>query len=283
MATRRPKTSKPVLSVEAAVIGMVALGAVSLLIENLDRILPVVLVGALFVLAWITWRELQKRKDIRALYDDLTNAIGEHENALISYFYQSRSKDQFGNLDDTRWQKHVDTFLRTKVVPDTANFASWRGSSLGHQAAEMVNKKTLALVEAHRMSNPLISVDVVTLTPSEYEHHCAAIIREAGWDVKVTQATRDGGADFVAEKNGWRLVAQCKRYAQPVGNKAVQEVHSAVRLYNGNIACVVAPSGFTRQAQTEAHSLSVHLLHHSTLAEFAARISGERIGRYLPN
>ncbi|WP_420794398.1 restriction endonuclease [Sphingosinicella microcystinivorans] len=95
-------------------------------------------------------------------------------------------------------------------------------------------------------------------------HHC-------GWSVQMTPATRDGGADFVAEKGRHRLVAQCKRYAQPVGNKAVQEVHSAVRLYHGTIACVIAPMGFTSQARREAHGLSVTLLHHSALKAFAEK------------
>jgi restriction system protein len=273
MAARRRKTSTSVFRQDEAVKALFVLGAIVVLIENLDRILPLFLISVVLMLAWLGWKHTQKVRNIKALHDDLTVAIGEHENALISYFHQSRSEDQFGNIDDNRWQKHVDTFLRTKIATHTSDFTSWRNSLLGKQAAEIVNAKTTALVEAHRISNPLASVDVGTLTPTEYEQHCAAILQEAGWNVRITQATRDGGADFVAEKNDWRLVAQCKRYAQPVGNKAVQEVNSAVRLYNGNIACVVAPSGFTRQAQTEAHSLSVHLLHHSTLADFAAKIT----------
>jgi restriction system protein len=123
-----------------------------------------------------------------------------------------------------------------------------------------------------RQSNSLTNIDTADLTPIEYERHCAEILQQHGWDIQLTQATRDGGADFIAEKADVRLVVQCKRYNHPVGNKAVQEITSAVRLYGGNVACVVAPNGYTRQAQNEATGLSVHLLHHSALPAFADKL-----------
>ena len=131
----------------------------------------------------------------------------------------------------------------------------------------------------NKVSNPLAQVDASSLTPTDYEHHCGEILTQCGWTVQLTQATRDGGADFVAEKDGHRLVAQCKRYAQPVGNKAVQEVHSAVHLYNGNVACVIAPMGFTAQARREAHSLQIGLLHHSALQAFAEQLESPVLSR----
>lgn len=226
----------------------------------------------------LIWNILDRKKRDRQddentkVFQRLENIIGFHENALISYYHQSRSKDYFGNIDETRWHGHINTFLQTQLTPDTQNFPAWRSSEVGKAAAAMVDRKTSAMIALHKQNNPLARVDVGALTPLEYERHCAELLNEAGWKIHMTPPTRDGGADFIAEKQSWRIVVQCKRYAEPVGNKAVQEVNSAVRLYQGNVACVVAPNGFTKQAQREAESLSVHLLHHSALLAFGDRI-----------
>ncbi len=59
---------------------------------------------------------------------------------------------------------------------------------------------------------------------SEYEEHCAEILRTAGWETRSTPKSGDQGVDIIAERDGIRIAIQCKNYKQPVGNKAVQEV-----------------------------------------------------------
>ena len=236
--------------------------------------------GLFFLIAVGAAIFLKFRQREKALFDDkIDNAMSLHENGLISYFHQTRSVDNFGNLDDAKWQAKVDIFLRTQVVAERSDYRAWRLTRQGQIAAEKVNKFTREKVAQNKVSNPLAQVDASSLTPTDYERLCGEILTQCGWTVQLTQATRDGGADFVAEKDGHRLVAQCKRYAQPVGNKAVQEVHSAVRLYNGNVACVIAPNGFTAQARREAHSLQIGLLHHSSLQAFAEQLESPVLNR----
>lgn len=273
MTTNRKQKNGPLDGVEKIAIPLAGFCAFGLILGNIEKLLPVLLALLIVPVIWFFWHQMRKRKKSEMLHERLICAIAAHENALISYFHQSRREDLFGNIDDAKWQEKINIFLKNNVVPEIQHFTKWRLTSSGQQAAHIVHAKTVALVEAHRQANPLACVDAATLTPMEYERHCAAILHEAGWVIKMTPATRDGGADFTAEKDQWRMVVQCKRYSQPVGNKAVQEINAAVRLYNGNIACVVAPTGFTRQAQTEAQTLSVHLLHHSSLPAFAQQIS----------
>jgi restriction system protein len=251
-----------------AVIALIAF----FLINNLEVIGIVFACFSLVGLGIFYLGRQRKRDQILALRKRLKEQVDENENALISYFRQSRSRDQFGNIDDRRWQVQIDTFLRTKVVPQEPNYTQWRKSDLGIQAAAMINRITMGLVDAQLHDNSFAKIDAFELTPSEYEHHCANILKAEGWAVNVTQASRDGGADFYAEKDGIRLVAQCKRYSTPVGNKAVQEVNSALRLYNGNFACVIAPMGFTKQARTEALGHSIQLLHHLELPSFSDKL-----------
>lgn len=162
-------------------------------------------------------------------------------------------------------------FLYHQVGVNDINIREFKNTQKCKKIIRQIENFIEREIRDREENNDLSTVDTSDLTPLEYEHYCADILRHCGWSVQMTPATRDGGADFIAEKGRNRLVAQCKRYAQPVGNKAVQEVHSAVRLYHGTAACVIAPMGFTSQARREAHGLSVALLHHSALKAFAEK------------
>ena len=274
MVTRRAKRkSAQVINFNDAVMLAVILGLVVIVINNASSFIVVAMLGMGGVAAWWFFKRSQRAAKEEKLFETISAAIKRHENALVSYYHQSRREDLFGNHEETPWHKRIDTFLRTQVVPDISDFPGWRSSLIGQKAAAMVHNATAELVTVHQATNPLARVDTADLTPLEYERHCAELLKAKGWTVQMTPATRDGGADFIAEKHGWRMIIQCKRYAQPVGNKAVQEVTSALLLYNGNVACVVAPTGFTRQAQHEAHAQKVELLHHSALPAFAERLA----------
>jgi restriction system protein len=274
MATRRAKKSKghsP--SLNQVGIGIAGFGAIALIANNpLAFAVLAMLALSAAAAAWYFIRSRRTAGHAR-LFASLSESIDLHENALVSYYNQSRSEDLFGNSDERRWQDKVDTFLEKQIVPNITDFTNWRRSKIGQQAAARVYEATALAVAIQRAASPLARVDATNLTPIEYEMHCAELLKASGWVVRTTPKTRDGGADLIAEKHDWRLIIQCKRYSQPVGNKAVQEVHSAKGLYNGNLACVVAPTGFTKQAQREAKSHSIHLLHHSALPAFAEQPS----------
>ena len=274
MAKRRQAQRKKTIPPDQAVGAAAIFGILYVALNNLSEILWAVLLGSVGLIAFIAFRYAARKADRASLEERLADLLDCHESALISYYHQSRREDLFGNCDESRWHERIDTFLKTQLVPGIADYAAWRGSEFGRKAASAVDRVTTEKIELHRQSNSLAQIDAFDLTPIEYEHYCADLLRERGWSIQLTPATRDGGADFVAEKGSFRVVVQCKRYSLPVGNKAVQEVTSAVQLYNGNVACVVAPSGYTRQAQSEATGLSVHLLHHSALPAFADRLAG---------
>lgn len=98
------------------------------------------------------------------------------------------------------------------------------------------------------------------MTPAEFEHYCAAVLREAKWRARVTQASGDQGVDIVAEKGGARIVLQCKKYSKPAGNRAVQEIVAAIAHEEAQRGVVVATGGYTRAARILAASNKVLLL-----------------------
>lgn len=95
----------------------------------------------------------------------------------------------------------------------------------------------------------------------EFETVCAEYLRAHGFrKVQVTKASRDQGADIIARRKKEKYAFQCKYYATPVGNKAVQEVYAAATFYGCDRAVVMTNSTFTSGAKELAESLSVELM-----------------------
>ena len=105
------------------------------------------------------------------------------------------------------------------------------------------------------------------MDPFEYEHYCASEFNKTGWEAKATQGSSDQGVDVKATKNGIVLVAQCKKFAKPVGNKAVQEVVAGMKYYEANKGVVIAPNGFTNSAENLAEANNIDLIHHSEIKD----------------
>lgn len=96
----------------------------------------------------------------------------------------------------------------------------------------------------------------------EYERLVARHLRSNGyWNVKITGASGgDYGVDITARKGLFRKYAvQCKRYSNPVGVRAVQEVVGGMKVYNCNRAMVVTNNTYTRQARVLAEENDVLL------------------------
>jgi len=105
-----------------------------------------------------------------------------------------------------------------------------------------------------------------------FEYWCAAQLEKQGWAARVTKASGDQGIDIVATKGEIVVAIQCKRYGQPVSNKAVQEACAGKIHYQANIACVIGTGGFTASAQELAKSTAVVLLDAESVASFTDAI-----------
>lgn len=107
----------------------------------------------------------------------------------------------------------------------------------------------------------------------DFEHWCAARLERHGWSVVVSQASGDQGVDLEASRDGYRVAVQCKRYTQPIGNKAVQEAFTGMKHYNADAACVIGTGGFTRAAIELAATVGVVLLDAELIDDFSARVA----------
>ena len=98
------------------------------------------------------------------------------------------------------------------------------------------------------------------LDGTQFEHYCADALERAGFThVRTTPASRDFGADVLAQKDGVTYAVQCKRYDRPVGISSVQEIYAARDFYGMMVGAVMTNSTFTTPARQMAEKLGILL------------------------
>lgn len=90
-------------------------------------------------------------------------------------------------------------------------------------------------------------------------------------NVQVTRSSGDFGADVIAYKNEIKYAIQCKKYSQPVGVKAIQEVMGSKSMYGCHVAVVLTNNIFTPQARKLAEKNNVLLWDRTKLQELIAK------------
>ena len=194
-----------------------------------------------------------------------------HAATLALRRRQERFLDAYGNTIEDGWLRERAYFVERTILPlvEARGFSDYVDPRFDQMEA---------IVE--RVASGYALPDAID-TPEDgvaYERYCAELLGEAGWDARPTGASGDQGCDVIAEKAGVRLVVQCKRYARPVGNAAVQEVAAAALHWSGDMAAVVSNAGFTPAARKLAGTTGVLLLHHDDLSGLApARRAGRRM------
>lgn len=178
--------------------------------------------------------------------------LARKKNVLIT-------EDDYGNIIVERWIKEKNYYLsKLRYVPYATPY--YPGMDEMDQVFILDE-----LIEDYVDENPLQSEFDDNLSPVEYEHLCADILRGQGWESRVTQGSGDQGVDVLAIKDGVMLAVQCKKYSTPVGNKAVQEVIAGVGFYGASIGAVVTNNTYTPSARQLANSHNILLLHHDDL------------------
>ena len=83
----------------------------------------------------------------------------------------------------------------------------------------------------------------------EFEEYVANLYKELGYKlIEITKKSGDQGADVVLKKDNIKYVVQAKFYSSPVGNKAVQEIVAALKMYKAQKGIVVTNNTFTNSA-----------------------------------
>ena len=156
--------------------------------------------------------------------------------------------DHYGIPDTKAWDRELQGFIKKVIAPALSDEDMRLIAPDGDLAG------ALALLIDERISARSAALEAqlefdTDMSPVEFEQWGAARLARSGWRTRTVGGSGDQGADVIAERDGGRVVIQCKLYQSPVGNKAVQEAYAAMTHYSADVAAVITNSGFTPSAR----------------------------------
>ena len=216
-------------------------------------------------------KESTKRQKAQEKKDNFHSKIAElvdpHLSTLKKKFTHLTIYDDYGNVDTSGYIDELNYFF-DKMILGLWYFEEADRSDVVRAIIGLVRDFDLEQME----KVPLLSIDVDSLDPREFENYCAEILATTGWTSRVTKASGDQGIDIIATFENVKAVFQCKKYTNPVGNSSVQEILAGKAFEVAHLAVVVTNSTFTPAAKQLANATNVFLLHHTELPSFAKRV-----------
>ncbi len=230
----------------------------------------------------IAEEEYQKQKEKE------TESFLESKKDLVNKFLEITERkvsiiDDYGDESWDALPKEIESFIKKLAKIDGINEESIKeflkkgyGWKLPehYQELPIVLEKAFKNYHSIRKTHKTTDINLNDLSGVEFEIYLSRIFKDTGYDVSGTPTTGDQGADLIAKKNGKTLVIQAKRYQGSVGNKAVQEVVSAVNFYNGSEGWVITNSIFTPSAKALAQKNSIKLIDGHDLIKIKQLLNG---------
>ena len=240
---------------------------------SVEFVACIMVLGAIFLMVRPFFARLSERRALKTLLGKLDGVAQKHMVALLRRRRQLVQPDAYGHTPMDAWTKELIHFMNTQLQP-LLNEAEQRAFAkhsvkVAYEIETKIEEQAKTVMRAFAFSD--------NMKPRDYEHLCADLLREAGWDARVTTHSRDFGVDVIAEKPDQRIVVQCKLYSSPVGLKAVQEIAAGKLHELANHAIVVSNQRFTTAAAQIAATNGVLLLHHDDLKRI-----DQLLGRPVP-
>src|SRR3990167_8517131 len=166
----------------------------------------------------------------------------------------------------TEIKEFIDKYLneRSSFVPDNVKYSLLFSPHwiLPEEFTWFVKRIEKTFREHHKVFKNINEPpeDFNKLSGIEFETYISKLLKNKGYDVIGTKKTGDQGADLIAKKNGKKIIIQVKRHNGNVGNKAVQEVASAIKYYAGDEGWVITNSEFTKSAKELAQKNKIILM-----------------------
>ena len=166
---------------------------------------------------------------------------------------KTRFEDYLGLFDFQKLQKRVEQFgndAGPDEEPEEApNDAVCFKASIQIQVISAISD---ALIE-YFLRHP---EDMRAMKPRLFEELVAELVAGQGFEVELTQQTRDGGYDIVAVRHDLsttRHLIECKRYAEgrKVSVREVRALYGVVASQNASMGIIVTTSQLSRDATAE--------------------------------
>lgn len=106
--------------------------------------------------------------------------------------------------------------------------------------------------------------DLNSLSGTEFEELCAALIVDLGFQIEMTKTSGDGGIDIIANSNlpliKGKYIIQCKRYSGTVGEPILRDLYGVVTSERANKGILMTTGTFTRNAIAFAEGKPLELI-----------------------
>ena len=232
---------------------------------SLDTYGPILIVTVVFTVVFsaLILILLMLSAPTKLMRNKATEVVDQHIQSLIRRRAQLVRKDAYGGVQLEKWVREINYFIDNQLTPKLT--AQERAALARHKSSVV----SMIAVQVQRAAQdiPLFAQFDDNMSPVDFELFCAEQLKQSGWDAQITKASRDQGVDVIAEKNGLRIVLQCKLYTRPVGNKAVQEAAAAKAHEKADYGIVVTNSDYTSAAEQLASTNDILLLHYRDLTK----------------
>jgi len=125
--------------------------------------------------------------------------------------------------------------------------------------------------QSQGLRKTIIISDIDKMDGIEFELVLKELFQNMRYNVELTSHTNDMGADLILSKSGERISVQAKNWSANVGNSAIQEVVSSLKVYKAQRGMVITSSYFTNQAMTLADHNHVELWNRDKLIEMLTK------------
>ena len=231
----------------------------------------------------LNFKEERRREQYKAIKTDLLKIIDMIKPALIHHLptlslrrSQLLRDDHYGRQIREEWDAEIDYFiLHFLVGGDGGEFESLKSV----KSIKSTYNRVFRIIDHSSMfwaKSQSEGIEWANLAPVDFETECSDQLSHLGWKTRTTAGSGDQGIDVIATTPRVKLVVQCKRYANSVGNFAVQEIIAGREFEKADFAAVISTGVFTKSAQALASSANVFLLHPE---EIEAKLSARNFDR----
>jgi len=201
-------------------------------------------------------------------------AIVKHLKTLALKRAQLTFIDDYDIIDKSKWTAEKNKFITRVINPAVLDKFREISNSFEYMIPEFLKDEYCKQSCIQNIEEKTLNYSIENPSKThindiqdgyEYEEYVAKLLRQHGWNARVTKGSGDQGADIIANKDNTKAAVQCKFYTNPVGNQSVQEVFAAQAYYGCDKAYVITNSTFTPSAKQLANKSGVDLLHHSEI------------------
>lgn len=213
---------------------------------------------------------------------DVINAIGAISlNGWVNYLNKATGNREDVCIASIQVKKEAINSIDLKNVDAKACFKNFKGvgsSKLAGitpiQPILSINREDKRFVDSYDVAHNLDeSTNLAAIPWEDFEHLIREIFEKEfsgnGGEVKVTQASRDGGVDAVAFDpdpiRGGKIVIQAKRYTNTVGVSAVRDLYGTVMNEGAIKGILVTTADYGPDAYEFANNKPLTLLNGNNL------------------